>query len=33
MFYPIAVLAIAGIVISFFLITAPSQAIVEEKGV
>jgi MFS transporter, OFA family, oxalate/formate antiporter len=32
-FYPVAVLAIVGIVISFFLIRAPNQAIVEEKGV
>jgi MFS family permease len=32
-FYPVALLAIAGIVISFFLIRAPSQASREEKGV
>jgi MFS transporter, OFA family, oxalate/formate antiporter len=32
-FYPVAILAIAGIVISFFLIRAPSQASREEKGV
>jgi hypothetical protein len=31
-FYPVAILAIAGIVISFFLIRAPSQASREEKG-
>jgi len=31
-FYPVAVLAIAGIVISFFLIRAPRQASIEEKG-
>jgi predicted MFS family arabinose efflux permease len=32
-FYPVAILAIAGIATSFFLIRAPNQAIVEEKGV
>jgi MFS family permease len=31
-FYPVAVLAILGIVISFFLIRAPNQGIVEEEG-
>ncbi len=31
-FYPVAMLAIAGIVISFFLIRAPSQASLEEKA-
>ena len=31
-FYPVAVLAIGGIVISFFLIRAPSKARLEEKG-
>jgi cyanate permease len=32
-FYPVAILAVAGIVISFFLIRAPNQASIEEKGV
>jgi len=31
-FYPVAILAIAGIVISFFLIRAPGQTRREEKG-